>query len=206
MQQKTLFTTHKEIANRLATVISQKNIQEANIMEWCQQAENEHIIDMNVMWRYKNVPLMVEDRKALLPCNVHRILDVFSTPNNRGSRLQYATNNAYIDLDNSFKGDVVYLNYIGMPVDHDGVPMIAKGHETACELFCYTKIYFEDNLQGKIRGDLYESWEQRFSNAVINIRQSMKNVDRGKLQVYDALKYAPIRIGRLRLASNDIYQ
>jgi hypothetical protein len=206
MQGRVLYTTHKEIVNRLATVISQKNIQEADIMEWCQQAENEHIIDMNVMWRYMNVPLQVYQGKALMPCNVHRLLDVYTSPNSSSSRLNFAHNSGYIFFDQDFEGETVYINYFGMPIDEEGVPMIARGHETACELYCLTKIYFEDSILGRINPNQYENWGQRFNNAVISIKQSMRYVDRKKLEVFDALKYSVMRIGRLRLASNDIYQ
>lgn len=203
MQENILFTDHKDITQRLSQYISQKNIQEADIMEWCQQAENEYIMDMTAMWKYLNVALTVEAGIAMLPCNVQRILDVFTSRGNSSSRIEYANNRGYIFLGADYKSDKVYINYIGTPISEDGVPLIAKGHEAACELYCMTKIYFEDSLYGRINQQLYEQWSQRFNNAVIAIRQSAKRVDRAKLQTYDAMKYAVMRIGRLQLASTD---
>lgn len=203
MQENILFTDHRDITQRLSQYISQKNIQEADIMEWCQQAENEYILDMTALWKYINVPLVVNNGIVLLPCNVQRIIDVFTSPNNSASRIEYANNRGYIFLGEDTSLTTIYINYIGTPITEDGIPLIAKGHEAACELYCMTKIYFEDSLYGKINPQIYEQWSQRFNNSVIAIKQSAKRVDRAKLQTYDAMKYSVMRIGRLQLASTD---
>ena len=206
MPENVLYTDHRDITQRLSQIISQKNIQEADIMEWCQQAEVEFICDLTSMWKFMNVKLTVTKGIAEIPCNIARILDVFTSPNNASSRVEYGNNRGHIFFGSEFKNEFVYMNYWGTPITEDGIPLIAKGHEKSCELYCMTKIYFEDSIYGKINPQQYEMWCQQFNNSVIAIKQQAKRWDRSKLQTFDALKYSVMRIGRLRLASNDIYQ
>ena len=205
MSQNILYTDHLDIMTRLASFITQKNVQEADIMEWCQQAEVEFIKDMTSFWKYLNVKLQVKNNTAQLPCNVFRILDVFSSPDNNQSRISYGGNRGFIFLPD-YNNDYIYINFIGTPINDDGMPMIAKGHEQACETYCLLRMFAEDSIYRKIDPNLYNLWEQKFQGQVTNIKQSVRRFDRNKMNVLNAMKYSVMRIGNLRLASNDIYQ
>ena len=205
MSQNILYTDHHDIMTRLASYITQKNVQEADIMEWCQQAEVEHIKDMTSFWKYLNIKLKVINNTAQLPCNVYRILDIFSSFGNNESRVNYGCNRGFIFLPD-YNQDYVYINYIGTPINEDGLPMIAKGHEQACETYCLMKMFAEDYIYRKIDPNIYNLWEQKFQGQVTSIKQSLRRWDRNKLNTMNVMKYSVMRIGNLKLASNDIYQ
>lgn len=204
MSQNNLYTDHLDIMTRLASYITQKNVQEADIMEWCQQAEVEHIQDLSAMWKYLNVKLKVINGTAQVPCNIFRILDVFSQQDNPNSRVSYGGNRGFIFLP-EYKGEYIYMNFIGTPINDDGMPMIARGHESACETYCLTRMFAEDYIYQKIHPNIYQGWMQQFTGQMVSIKQSMRRFDRDRMNTINCMKYSVMRIGNLRLASNDIY-
>lgn len=59
-------------------------------------------------------------------------------------------------FNKDFKGEYVYLDYLGMPFMEvePYYPLILKGHELACEAYCKYKLFEEDIMYGKINGEL----------------------------------------------------
>jgi hypothetical protein len=119
------------------------------------------------------VPLAVVKGQALLPCNVHRILDVYYKYQNLeygiSSTGAYLVNIKYKDSRKEFDEDYVYINYVGTPIDETtGYPLIVKGHENACETFCKLRTFEEDMVLGKFSPQLWQAWDRKFSFQIQN--------------------------------------
>lgn len=132
-----------------------------DIVEWCAEAEI-NIGDFEGFQRYNNVSITVKDKKALLPCNVYRLLQVKGA----GSAVyNYENNGTYLIFqDNSSQGSSsaganppntgelqLFIDYLGIPIDPDtNFPLIKDGHQEACYWYCMTKLMLEDYLNRKI--------------------------------------------------------
>ena len=136
------------------------------------------------MVRYEEVELTVESCRALLPCNLERILDIYD-PNE--SIVVGAQNmGSYLSLPDDYTDDTVFINYVGTPLSNQGIPLIVKGHENACELFCKIRTFEEDMVDGRFDKNLWMSWDQQFSGMCQNALQNWKHKTRddiNKLQV-----------------------
>jgi len=74
--------------------------------------------------------------------------------------------------------DIVYINYIGTPLDGDCIPMIDRNHQAACETYCRIQAFEEDLLLGKIHQSLYFDWKQRFDGMIQGAKGGFDSWDR----------------------------
>ena len=189
-----------------------KNIKDFHIddiVEWCGEAETEWINDVELMFRFYNVPITVTNGSFLLPCNIHKIIDCF-TKGGRTIDFQlnssgaYGTSLRYHDSSTgTFKEETIYLNYIGTPLDPiTGYPLIAKGHELVCETFCLMRAFEEDVATGKFNANFWSRWEARIGGQIVN---ALSNPFRHKTQQYlkdlETIRFNGLpKIGKVELA------
>lgn len=178
-----------------------------DVIEWCAQVETNYIPEVNQMVHYVKVPLTVTSRQVELPCNIHRILDVYDSDE---ARVQYYNNGAFLvdlrddtgeELDDSV--ETIYINYVGLPLDDDGIPLILKGHEPACETFCKINFFEEKVALGEFSPDLWEKWNQQFSGQITSAKQSVRHMDRYDIDKLNIIKgNMIIKIGSMPIKQN----
>jgi hypothetical protein len=137
----------------------------SDVIEWCAQVETRHIKDIESMIDYYGIGQVIEHGMIKIPCNVFRILDIYDESDNQ----LFVSNNGHylhdiMDLNGNAlsDGDTVYINYVGIPVDEKGIPLIAAGHEIACETFCKLSMFEEDALFQRVNQNMYFSWKNEF--------------------------------------------
>ena len=202
-----LYTTHHNIAARLSRTIKTKNFNEDDIIEWCQEVETDILQQVDLMYNFLEVELTVTNYKAFLPCNIYKIMDVYTTPDQRSSRIPYIDLGSYISFDTNQTLSSIYIDYKGMPVDLDsGLPLIIRGHEMACEAYCIWKIYTEDILNDKISIDSKNRIESRKdSELAACFSTSYRFKDRARMnnEMIIMGNWVP-RLANLKLSKNDI--
>jgi hypothetical protein len=169
-----------------------------DLVEWAAECEI-NIGDFEGFQRFNNVPVEVKNRKALLPCNVYRVLQVksstcFDCPvynyENQGSILNFqhnsVTNTFTQNTSPPVEGNLtVLVDYLGIPVDpNTGFPMIKEGHEEACYWYALTKLLFEDWLNNKIDNSRWEYINQMYGNYVQKAKSSFRHVTRDDMEKF----------------------
>lgn len=154
-QENNRFSTADTIMSMMSSYIKNKDINILDIVEWCAELETDVLGDVEEMHEYFKYKVIIENYKGELPCNLYRLLDVFSASNERpnyyndGTHLVFNLNQTFDTDENGF--EYIYINFYGIPIDYDtGYPLIKKGHELACQWYCIWKLYTEDFLNGKI--------------------------------------------------------
>lgn len=164
-----------------------------DVVEWCVEAEN-NIGDFEEFMHYYNVPLEVIDKKALLPCNIYRLLHVrghnctvFNYENN-GTYLMFGdnsiTNASSIPTSLPNEGTVkLFIDYLGVPIDEEtGYPLIKDGHQEACYWYCLKKLLFEDYMNGKIPDSRYQYIDVQYGHYVQKAKSGFRFVSRDDME------------------------
>lgn len=202
------FVSHKVILSRLNRVYRNNQFNEGDVMEWCAEAEREHLANVDTMILYLEMPFEVIPPAAnglqpsiLLPCNIYRILDVFSDANNKKSFVENYNEGSYLYLPVNYDKQYIFLNFVGLPIDENGDVLIVKGHEQACETFCKIKNFEEAAMTGKFDIRLWLEFEQKFSGQIANskysVMRTMQRSDYNKLLIIRG-NMVP-KIGRISL-------
>lgn len=185
----------------------------ADIIEWCAEAEN-NIGEFESFQDVRDHEIEIIDRKALLPCNVWRLLDVklgcCSIPNytNNGTYLIFSDNsftNATFSVgtlgNNPPKNGTLKarIDFIGIPIDPDtGYPLIMDGHQEACYWYCLKKLLFSDFMSGKIGESKYQYIDIQYGHYVQKAKSSMRYTSRDDLNRIQFIKYNIIPSIRMR--------
>lgn len=168
------YVDHNVIMATMSLYVKDKPLNALEIMNWCQEAETKYIKDPLTRWKYLQIPLTVtEQNMALLPCNVYRVLDVYTNPADNKSTVEHQNTGAYLVFGTGFaeRFSTIYINYEGTPIDPDtGVPLILKGHEKACEAYCVQMLYYSDYLGGRLTTDRWMYITQDFENKARSAR------------------------------------
>lgn len=165
MRENYLYLHPKFIFSAITRKIKSKTPNMADIIEWCAEVETRHIKDIESMIDFRGIGQEIDHGLIKIPCNVFRIIDIYD----EGENQLFANNNgSYLhdirDMNGNLlkDGDTVYLNYSGIPVDQDGIPLIAAGHEIACETYCKISMFEEDALFAKVNANVFFEWKQTF--------------------------------------------
>jgi hypothetical protein len=194
------YITHEPIYRELEGKFSNKRWNEEDVYRWCQQVVNVYIADPDTMFKYLQVPLSVSNKGALLPANVSRLLDVYWVRNYKEGqeileentvRLKYNRMDRVLKQlhmnGKRFEEDVVWVNYIGAAIDTKScMPLIFEPYYPACETFCKIQGFEAEMLMGKINGNLYFDWKQRFDLMIQGVKSDMK--------LWDSQEYANMTI------------
>lgn len=177
-----------------------------DIVEWCAKVETLFIGDIDKMFIYEAIPLVVTNGLALLPCNMYKLEDVYTDPGNSDTKLPDIGNNgAYLyGWPNSVKeGSTVYINYVGIPIDVNGDPLIISGHEEACKQYCMTQILYEDYINQKLPMQIWLELDRKFSGMVTACKQDMRHFTRDHYDTLLKIRAGMIvRLGRMTLKNN----
>lgn len=197
------YTSYLDIWARLSRVHTTKQFSPNEVIEWCAEVEHDILEDIEGFALYKQVPLVVNNLQALLPCNLFRLMEVFIS-NDR--RIKYSNQGDFIMFDsiqtfnkNNQGQDIVYISYYGIPVDpKTGYPLIKKGHELACEAYCTWKVYYEDFLIGKIDANRWSFINQQKENELNAAMNGFRHWDKAQLEQISIIKMNMIpRIGQI---------
>jgi hypothetical protein len=194
------FITHEVIYNKLITLFKAKDFDEEDVMNWCQEVETVYVADPNAMLRYEEIPLTIAyaSGKVLLPVNIYKLRDVY---NKDQKALKHRRNGRYLIVNNANVGDVIYINYIGTPIDERGIPMIHKDHQPACETYCKIQAYQEDALNNTINMNIYNDFQVRFDGMCQAAKGGFRSWDSDRFQKMNIILGNQIpRIGYMPLS------
>ena len=195
------YVSPMDIYAKLSRKHKTKDFSYDDIVEWCAEEETDYIGDVDGMYKYLQVKLVVSNYMAKLPCNIYRVLDVYTTLGDSNSREPYNHSGAYINFNSDYLLDYVYIDYYGTPIDEEtGEPLILKGHEQACEAFCVYNVYYEDFLTGKLNGNAWgfivDEWRAKTDASTGGFR----HYDRQKLNDMNIILGNMVpKIGNLKL-------
>ncbi len=172
------YTTHKEVAHRLALEITSKPIYEYQVVEWSQELETDILGEYShfVQILEQTIQIDTVTKKALMPANVYRILDIYTDPDNRNSVLRPQNLGTHLQFDSDTNNTSAYIDYLGMPFynnenddsdEMNGFPLIFKDHVLACVAYCRWKLFYEDYLLGKIHPQAWQDINMRKEAEII---------------------------------------
>lgn len=173
------YTNYRVIMGRVARIMSLMNmggmINEDDIIEWTAECEIDYIADYSYFVKFRQVPLTVANCIAKLPCNVYRIEDVYLPSGN----VPYYNDGAYLRLPEDFRGTVIYINYIGIPVDNEGIPLILKGHEQANVSFCVLQLLTPLHMAGQLKNpNVYAEYTDKVNYQCHAAKNGYRHKDR----------------------------
>jgi hypothetical protein len=157
------YVSVKTIGARIARNHKHLQFDIYDVVEWCWD-----VVKNTGMFkgfeRIDNLEIEVKDHKALLPCNIYRLLNIYKNgcKVNAGS---FVNDSVYINFDND-SCTKIKIDYLGIPVDKEGFPMVFEALEDACFWYCMTKLLFEDYISGKIDDTRYRFLEDKYGYAV----------------------------------------
>lgn len=172
------YVSVRNVMARIARNVKGKEFDIYDVAEWCGECETDEIGMFEGFAKYRNVPILVKQNKAQMPCNVYRLLSVHK---NKCSIPKYDWDGAYLrfnfDDPATFNNEyTIHVDYLGVKVDQEGLPMILDGHQEACFWYCMTKIYFEDYMNGIVPENRFMFLQDRLGHYVAKAKGSFRNV------------------------------
>ena len=201
----------KTIAAKLARDVPSVEFDINDVVEWCAEAEK-NIGEFMYFEPHTDVEVKVKNRRGELPCNIWRLLQVKRNRNCSGCEvLNYYNDGTFLNFsDNSFTnalvsgGNVpehgefsVFIDYIGIPMDDEGFPMVMEGHQEACYWYILTKILFEDYLENKISTDRWNFIQEMYGKYVTKAKSSMQNLSRNDIDRLAMIRMTMVRNVRM---------
>ena len=178
------YTKAVEIFLRISSKHKAKQLDINNFIEWCAECELQEIRSAPEWFLFKGIILTVTDHKALVPCNVYRLLDIMD---DQGRRLNHYYDGTYIRLNTDSGLSRISINYYGIPIDEEGHPLIVKGHEKACEYYCLKMLYEEDYLLGKIDANRWSYILNEYADGVIKAVNNYRNLTRNEMEEMETI-------------------
>jgi hypothetical protein len=110
-------------------------------------------------------------KKAELPVNLFRLLDVYTDPDDRNSVERPQNTGTHLQFDSDYVGTSVYIDYLGMPFetedDSPTYPRIYRSHILACVAYCRWKLFYEDYLLDKISSNSWQDINMRKESEIL---------------------------------------
>lgn len=172
------YVDHHVILSGMNSLFKKIDFNEIDVINWCQEIETREICDVDNMVKFVEVPLAVDDFVFVTkPCNIYKILDVFDKHNNP---VPFTTNQngTKLVLRPEKKHTMVYINYVGMPVNEQGIPLVIRGHENACIYGCLQNALMEPAAMGEINANFYAMIQQKATNFIIEARGTIRHKTR----------------------------
>lgn len=176
--------THEVVYQDLMEKFPNKTWNEESIYRWCQQVETIYIADPDSMVRYEEVPLKITSGKVKLPDNLYKLLDVFdNTEPKLPRRIKYNRQKSVLKqlVDpmhlKKYKGEVIWINYIGTALDDNCMPLIDENHYPACETFCKINGFELEVTYGEIAQSVYFDWKTRFDGMIQGAKGDIRDWD-----------------------------
>lgn len=176
----------ESVLTNITSLYSKLNVTKHGIIEWVMDCEINHIANMSEWTLFVDISLEVDQKKALLPCNVYKLLEV----RDGGEMIKYFYNGTYLFLDKNYTD--LTITYRGLTVLEDGTPLILRGHEVACARFCIVNLFEEDYVSGKLDGQrfgyLNQKWYEERDKAISSMRNLTRNDIRDMLMINANMK------------------
>lgn len=200
MDEKT-DNSYMTIYDMLSRVHKKKQINQGDIAEWAAECETEWIADIDNMIGYSGIAVKMLGRRALIPCNVYRIVKVYTDRNNRNSEINFTRTGRYINFDKTYQQ--VYIDYFGIIVDEDGYPVILPGHMQAIEAFCVHKLYYEDYLNNEMDHNRWAYITEDMKNKMADAKGSIRAFTFEDLNSLNYIRYSMVpKIGTMDFMIN----
>ncbi len=174
-----MFISPKVIYADLARVYKNMSFNYGDIVEWCMRVETEHIGDVDIMWKFR-FAVKVNQGRITLPNNVYRVLSVRTK---KGTDIKYpAISSIYIHGLSAYENEVMMVEFLGVPVDDDCMPLIAASHREACNHYCIMNIIRPEALNDFNKFRMLEAMEERFNGMVTSVRQGFREWTEGDIE------------------------
>lgn len=174
------YVSVRNVMARIARNVKGKEFDIWDVAEWCGECETDEIGMYEGFAKYRSVPIVVNNNKGQMPCNIYRLLSVHKS---NCAIAKYNWDGAYLrfnfDDPSTFNSEyTVHIDYLGVKVDQEGLPMILDGHQEACFWYCMTKLYFEDYMNKLIDENRYMFLQDRLGHYVTQAKGSFRYVTR----------------------------
>jgi hypothetical protein len=164
-----------EVIEKITRDINLKSSDEWNInwfIEWI--AEAEELIGSNVGLITKETELVVENKRAYLPCDMYSLIMLSisgiglledSSKFGIGQKCEYHINDTVINI-NLQDGARINISYYAIPTDDNGFPLVKNTifHKEAIESYVIWKFKYRDYLNGIYPPQVYKDIEMRWYN------------------------------------------
>jgi len=196
-----IFTNTDKVYYQVAKKLKSEIVNRDDIHEMCINAELLYIKDGDLYRRFEDVPITIDKNLFIgaLPCNVVRILEVYDE-NQMPIEYQLTATN-HIKVKEYIQ--TAYINYLGLHLDENGIPVIRTSHIPALISWCIKEILETQMLIGKANPQLYAMYNQKFSDQVTALKQSATNKNIKHYDDVEIIRYNMIpKPGRSRLFKN----
>jgi hypothetical protein len=171
-----------------------------DVVEWCAEAIK-NVGNFESFKHFfpehdKECHLKIRNKQALLPCGVYRLLGVYHRGNPMNNT-DYIRNDNYLrfikhhddwdvddgdsDGDDGFIPRRITIDYIGVPVDEEGMPKIDEIMIQACYWYCLKMLMLEDYMNGKVSPQVYNMLDENYGKYVQKAKSSFKNTSRNDM-------------------------
>jgi len=196
---------HDTIIDRISRVHKKKLINKGDIIEWASECETDYIEDVHNMVGYAGIKLPVKNHRTFLPCNVYRILKLYSSRGNKESDVPFQRTGRWLYLSQKLNVDFVYIDFYGLQIGSDGIPLIMEGHMQAVEAFCVEKLYYEDFLTEKMSESRWNAIHQDCVNKLRETTGSFRNYTKEDLNKLHFIQYNLVpKIGTMEFSIDDL--
>jgi hypothetical protein len=177
MIKNTLYTGIEAVMAQITSLYKSVDVHKSDVLDWCTRAELFEMVTIRDWFMFRNVPLVIDQKKALLPCNCHKLLDVFDSS---GTRIKFRKDGSYLFFDDNYTG--IVINYRGLPVDDEGRPLFIQTHILALARYCIMNYFEEDFVTGKMDGQRWGYITNEWENQRDIARASLRNLSRNEIE------------------------
>lgn len=166
-----MYIRPEEIYMDVARTYKSRTFSLYDVVEWCMQVETDYICDVDIMLRYVYVTKVIDGR-ITLPKNIYRILLI----EDEDGRLieNKAVSGSYIHGLKAYENRHVKIEFLGVAMDYDCMPLVAASHRDACRRYVIIQL-FEDEaaLDAHIYRIQANRWAE-FSGSVLRAKQGFR--------------------------------
>jgi hypothetical protein len=182
----TKFSKASVILSRLKRLAPSKTFSPVDVIEWSSECVVEELKMAPAWYTYKKVALTVTNGKALLPCNLYRLLDVYDR---MSKRVKYDDSSGSYLVFEGYSDTYIYINYYGLPIDSDGMILIPKGSEKACTYYCLKMVYQDDYMTNKINGQQWQMIDEEYNQGQRQAWSNIKGLSRNEEEELQQMNY-----------------
>ena len=166
-----MFIRPEEVLMDLSRTYKTKTFGLADVIEWCMQVECDHICDIDIMEKYELKTIVTKGR-ITLPINVYRILVIYDES---GHIIKTkAMNGLYIHGLHEYNGHLVTMEFIGVPMDEDCIPLIAASHKEACKKYCIMQLFADESETNMNMYKIQQNRSSEFAGLCIKAKQGFR--------------------------------
>jgi|LSQX01.2.fsa_nt_gb hypothetical protein len=166
-----MFIRPEEILMELTRTYKTKVFELADVIEWCMQVECDHIADIDLMNKYIYRAKVTKGTIAL-PLNVFRIFAVYD--DNLNPIPRKGINTAYLHGLREYEGQTLNIEFMGVPMDYDCMPLVAASHKEACKKYIIMQVYADEADSNFNLYKIQENRKAEFAGLVVKAKQGFR--------------------------------